>query len=103
MRGTRHYVHFYTPACSMYQALDNYQVLKSFVLHKKCMLCLINELCNFYSAVIAAPYQIQIFSRIKALPVPVRLETQNDFFYFVGMVRNDGIIPRFNKIFGFPV
>src|SRR5438067_10575586 len=98
-----HYMHFYTATGSMYQSLNNHQVLKSFVLDKECMFRFINKLCNFYPAVIATPYQVEIRSRVKIYSVPVRLETKDDFFDFMGMVCYDGIVPSFSKIFGLPV
>lgn len=65
------------------------------------MLCFINKPRNPCSTIINAPDKVHVFTRLKAVPVPVSFKTQNDFFYFMQVSRNDGIITCFSQVFCF--
>src|SRR6185437_3442835 len=103
MWWTCHQMNFYSTFGCMYQPFNNNQVLETLVLDKKGMLCFINKPGYPCSAIVRAPDEVHVFSWFKIVPIPVSFKTQNNFFYFMWMTRNDGVIPSFGQVFCFPV
>src|SRR6185312_9904814 len=103
MWRTGHYMNFYSTRGCMYQPFNNNKILETFVLYKQGMLRFIDKPCYPCPAIVAAPDQVHIFIRFKVMAVPIGFKTLNNFFYFMQVSSDDGIITCFGQVFCFPV
>src|SRR4029079_2386647 len=75
MRRANHHMHFYSAGCCPDDAFNDHEILVSFVLNKKRMLCLIDEPCYSCPAINATPDKTGVFAGIKICSCPVGLKT----------------------------
>ena len=94
---------FYAPGCRPYNPLDNYEVLVAFVLYKERVLGMVDEICDALPSVQAAPDQFRAAVGFKVCPVPVCFKAKHNFLHFVWVIRNNGVVACFRKVFCFPV
>src|SRR5205809_5911235 len=70
-----HHMYFHTAACCPDDALDDNEVLVSFILNKKRMLGIINKSCDTGATIDTAPDKARIFTGSKICSFPVCFKT----------------------------
>src|SRR5262245_849725 len=80
-----HHVNLYPTLRCSHQALNYDGVLVALVLNEQGVLGAVDEFGDTVAAIVVAPDQAHLLSRIKLFPVTVGLETIDDIFKFVGM------------------